>query len=290
MAARAISPVNHADEIKLSTALRRLASEDPAFHCDRIEATGQLVARGMSLMHLETLLKRLKERSGVEVKIDLPRVALKETITSQADGHHRHKKQTGGRGQFAEVFLSVAPGERGTGLTFEDGTVGGSIPKNFIPAIEKGIVDQMHKGIIAGYPVVDVVVRVTDGKFHDVDSDEASFKLAGARAFRDGFAKARPVLLEPILHLEVAIPSRFMGAITSDMTGRRGQISGMDALGDIQVILARVPEREVLTYPTVLHSLTSGEGTYTAAFDDYEVVPPNIQQEVMAEYKPKEEE
>ena len=163
------------------------------------------------------------------------------------------------------------------------------MPKNFIPAIEKGVREVMASGIIAGYTVVDVKVSVKDGKYHDVDSDEASFKMAGGRAFKDGFMKARPVLLEPLLDVEVAVPSRFMGAITSDITGRRGQISGMDALGDIQVVQARVPQREVLTYPTVLHSLTSGEGSFTSVFHDYEVVPANIQQELMAEYQPREE-
>ncbi len=289
MAARAIEPANHADDIKLSEALRRAASEDPAFTFERDEHTGELVVHGSSLMHIETMLKRIKARSHVEIEVHLPRVALKETVTGSSPGHHRHKKQTGGRGQFAEVFLEVEAAERGSGLQFLDETVGGSVPKQFIPAIEKGIRDVMTKGIIAGYRVEDVTVRVKDGKFHDVDSDEASFKLAGGRAFKDGFAKAHPVLLEPLLDVEVAVPSRFMGAITSDMTGRRGQISGMDALGDIQVIRARVPQREVLTYPTVLHSLTSGEGSFTAEFHDYEVVPGNIQQELMAEYKPQDE-
>ena len=289
MAARAVEPANRADELKLSTALRRVASEDPAFSYERSESTGELVAHGTSIMHIETVLHRIKERSGVDVKLSVPRVPLKETITSKSDGHFRHKKQTGGRGQFAEVFLSVEPGERGTGLEFIDDTVGGSIPRNFLPAVEKGVVEEMNKGIIAGYPVVDVVVRVKDGKYHDVDSDEASFKRAGARAFREGFSKARPVLLEPLLDMEVAVPSRFMGAITSDMTGRRGHISGMESMGGVQVVRTRVPQREVLTYPTVLHSLTAGEGTFSAEFHDYEIVPSNVQQEIMAQYKPAEE-
>ena len=241
------------------------------------------------MMHLEATLARIKSRSGVDVVVTVPRVPLKETITAHAEGHHRHKKQTGGRGQFAEVFLTVEPSERGVGLEFLDETVGGSVPRNFIPAIEKGVVDIMSKGIIAGYPVVDVIVRVKDGKHHDVDSDEASFKLAGARAFKDGFLKGRPVLLEPLLDLEVAVPSRFMGAITSDMTGRRGQISGMDAMGDMQVVRTRVPQREVMTYPTALNSLTAGEGSYSAEFHDYDVVPPNVQQEIMAEYQPHDD-
>ncbi|HYN65084.1 MAG TPA: GTP-binding protein, partial [Candidatus Limnocylindrales bacterium] len=189
MVARSIEPVNHADDAKLSTALKRTAAEDPTFIYERDEATGQLVARGMSLMHLETVLRRIKDRQHVEVKVELPRVALRETVTRLGEGHHRHKKQTGGRGQFAEVYLTVEAAARGAGLVFEDDTVGGTVPKQFIPAIEKGVREQMQKGVIAGYPVVDVTVRVTDGKFHDVDSDEASFKMAGGRAFRDGFVK-----------------------------------------------------------------------------------------------------
>jgi elongation factor G len=290
MVARAIEPANHADDAKLSTALKRAAAEDPTFLYERDESTGQLIARGISIVHLESVLRRIKERQHVEVKVDIPRVPMRETVRASADGHHRHKKQTGGRGQFAEVFLKVEPAERGAGLVFVDDTVGGSVPRQFIPAIEKGVRDAMAKGIIAGYPVVDVTVKVTDGKFHDVDSDEASFKMAGARAFRDGFTKAKPVMLEPLFDLEVAVPSRFMGAITSDLTGRRGHITGMDSLGDTQIVKVRVPQREVLTYPTALRSLTSGEGTFTSSFHDYEIVPANIQQEIMAGFRLHDEE
>ncbi len=285
MVARAIEPADHADEVKLATALKRAASEDPTFAYERDESTGQLIAHGISTMHLEHVLRRIKDRGHVEVKVSVPRVPLRETINGSSDGHYRHKKQTGGRGQFAEVFLKVSPAPRGSGLVFQDDTVGGSVPRQFIPAIEKGTREAMGKGIIAGYPVVDVTVSVVDGKFHDVDSDEHSFKIAGTRAFRDAFLKSRPVMLEPLLDMEIAIPARFMGAITSDLTGRRGHITGMDSLGDMQVVKVRVPQREVLTYPTVLRSLTSGEGTFTSAFHDYEVVPAGVQQEIMAGFK-----
>ena len=287
MASRAIEPLDHGDELKLATALRRVVSESPAFSYERNEFTAELVVHGTSIMHIESELHRIKERTGVEVKIAIPRVALKETMTLASKGHYRHKKQTGGRGQFAEVFLEVLPAERGAGLVFEDGTVGGSVPKNFIPAIEKGVVELMNSGIIAGYPVVDVTVRVKDGKFHDVDSDEASFKLAGARAFKAGFTDGKPVLLEPLLDMEIAVPSRFMGAITSDVTSRRGQIVGMSSVGDMQIVRTKVPQREVMTYPTVLHSLTQGEGSFSAEHADYEVVPGNIQKDIMAEYQPE---
>ncbi|MCB9897237.1 MAG: elongation factor G [Planctomycetes bacterium] len=290
MAARSIEPENHADDVKLATSLRRAASEDPTFTFERHEATGELVVHGVTAVHIETHLRRITDLTKVAIKVKIPRVPLKETITSAADGHHRHKKQTGGRGQFAEVFLTVKPGERGSGLVFVDDTVGGSVPKQYIPAVEKGIHEVMKRGIIAGYPVVDVAVHLTDGKFHDVDSDEASFKMAGGRAFKDAFQKARPVLLEPLLDVEVAVPSEYMGAITSDMTGRRGHISGMDSIGSAQIVKARVPQKEVLTYPTVLNSLTHGQGSFSSHFHDYEVMPPNVQQEVMAEYKPADEE
>ncbi|GJM22310.1 MAG: elongation factor G [Planctomycetota bacterium] len=286
MAVRAIQPVNHADELKLATALRRASSESPSFSYERNEDTHELLVHGTSLMQIEMELKRIKDRAGIEVAMSVPRVALKETINAPADGHHRHKKQTGGRGQFAEVFLSIEPGERGSGLEFVDATVGGSVPRQFVPAVEKGVREMMQTGIVAGYPVVDVIVKLKDGKFHDVDSDEASFKRAGARAFKDAFTKARPALLEPVLDVQVAVPSRFMGAITSDMTTRRGHISGMDSLGDVQLINAHVPQLEVLTYPTVLHSLTSGEGSFSAEFHDYGTVPANVQKKLMAEYNP----
>ncbi len=290
MVARAIEPANHADDAKLSVALKRAAAEDPTFVYERDEATGELIVRGVSPIHIESVLRRIKERSHVEVKVEIPRVPMRETITGRAEGHYRHKKQSGGRGQFAEVFLRVAPAPRGAGLQFVDETVGGSVPRQFLPAIEKGVREVMGRGVIAGYPVVDVRVEVTDGKFHDVDSDEASFRMAGGRAFRDAFSKARPVMLEPLLDIEVAIPSRFMGAVTSDLTGRRGHISGMEALGDVQVIKARVPAREVLTYPTALRSLTQGEGSYASTMHGYDVVPAHVQQEIMSSFKPREDE
>jgi elongation factor G len=290
MVARAIELVNHADEVKLSVALKRAAAEDPTFHFERDESTGQLLVHGISTMHLDSVLHRIKERAHFDLKVEVPRVPLRETVTGRADGHYRHKKQTGGRGQFAEVFLKVEPAERGAGLVYVDDTVGGSVPRQFIPAIEKGVREAMAKGIIAGYPVVDVTVSVTDGKFHDVDSDEHSFRIAGGRAFREAFAKAHAVILEPLLNLEVATPSRFMGAITSDLNGRRGHITGMDSLGDTQVVKVRVPQREVLNYPTALRSLTSGEGSYSSEFHDYEVVPPNVQAEIMSGFKGHHEE
>jgi elongation factor G len=217
---------------------------------------------------------------------------MRETIHGKAEGHYRHKKQTGGRGQFGEVYLRVAPKERGSGFEFADETYGGSIPKQYLPAIEKGIHEQMEKGVVAGYRVVDVKVSVYDGKYHDVDSDEHSFRIAGARAFRDAFEKAHPVLLEPIVDLDVAVPSLAMGDITSDLNGRRGRITGMDTLGDTQIIKAQVPLKEVQTYAPDLRSLTQGQGSFTFQFSHYDTVPHKTAEELMHAFKAgrKEEE
>ncbi len=290
MVGRAITPADHKDDAKLSESLKKAGQEDSTFTYERDEQTGQLLVHGISMLHLETVFRRIKERSNVELLVSLPRVPFRETVTAPSEGHYRHKKQSGGKGQFGEVYLKLESGERSSGLDFVDKTVGGSIPKQFMPAVEKGIRAEMAKGIVAGYPVVDVCVMVYDGKFHAVDSDEASFKMAGARAFRDAFMKGNPVLMEPLLDIEVATPGKFMGAITSDLTGRRGQIMGMDSVGDTQIVKARVPQKEVLTYPTALQALTHGEGSFLADFFDYELMPSNVQHEVMAEYQPVEDE
>ncbi len=289
MVSLAVFPKSRGDEGRISTALQKLAEEDPAFRFDRDSQTGELVVRGLSSLHLDVVLSRLRRRYNVDVNTRVPKVAYLETITGAADGHHRHKKQTGGRGQFGEVYMRVEPNERGAGLEFLDETVGGSIPKQFLPAIEKGIRETMAKGVIAGYPVVDIKARVYDGKYHTVDSDEASFKIAGARCFADAVSKARPVLLEPIVKIEVTVPSRFMGDVTSDLSGRRGRISDTGVVGDMQIITAEVPLAEILTYSTELRSMTGGEGSYTIEFSRYDVVPPNIQQAVVAKARAEQE-
>jgi elongation factor G len=291
MVALAVSPKSRGDEGKISQSLHKVAEEDPAFTFELDPQTKELVVRGMSSLHLDVVLNKLKRRYKLEVETKVPEIAYKETVMAQGDGHHRHKKQTGGRGQFGEVYLRVLPNERGGGLEFADATVGGSIPKNFIPAIEKGVMEAMSKGVIAGFQVVDVRVEVYDGSFHTVDSDEASFKLAGSRAFADGVTKAKPVLLEPIVNFEITIPSRSMGDVTSDLSGRRGRISDTGVVGDMQMISGEIPLAEVQTYSTELRSITGGEGSYTLEFSRYEPVPANIQQQVVAKRaKLKEEE
>ncbi len=292
MVALAVTPKKREDDQKVSLSLRKLAAEDPTFTIERDHQTAELIVHGLSALHVDTVLHRLAHRYKVEVETKIPRVPLRETIGAPADGHHRHKKQSGGRGQFGEVYLKVKPNERGKGFEFVDDVVGGAIPRQYIPAVEKGIIDQLQKGVVAGYPVVDVVVSVYDGKYHDVDSDEASFKMAGARAFRDAFEKAHPVLLEPIVELEVAIPSKYMGDITSDMNGRRGRISGMDSIGDTQVIKVHVPLKEIQTYAQDLRSITQGQGSYTFHFSHYDQVPHKVADELIAAHRAgrKEEE
>jgi len=290
MVSLAVEPKNRNDDQKVSLGMRKLAAEDLTFTEHRDPATHELVITGVSNLHLDTMVKRLKERFHLEVTTKPPRVPLKETVLGRAEGHYRHKKQTGGSGQFAEVYLKIEPKERGAGFEFSDEVTQGKIPRQFIPAVEKGIVAGLPTGAFAGYPIVDVCVRVYDGKHHEVDSNETSFRIAGWRAFKDAFAKARPCLLEPIVDLVVEVPSASMGDITGDLNSRRGRISGMDSVGNVQIIKAQIPLREILDYSTQLRSMTAGEGSYSYSFNHYDVVPAKIAQELAAAYRPKEEE
>ncbi|MFH2001910.1 MAG: elongation factor G [Planctomycetota bacterium] len=289
MVSLAVTPKNRNDEQKLAAALRKLDSEDATFTAKRDPQTAEMIMTGISMLHLETIIGRMKTRFKVEVETKLPKVPLRETIQTSAEGHHKHKKQTGGHGQYGEVKLILEPVERGTGFVFSDEIVGGSIPRQYIPAIEKGIRTMLEKGVIAGYPIVDVKARIIDGSFHDVDSSEASFKKAGGIAFRNAFTAARPVLLEPIVNIEVSVPSKFMGDINSDMNSRRGRIQGMDSMGDLQIIKALVPLQEVQTYSTDLRSITAGEGSYTLEFSHYDQVPAKVADTFIALYKSDDE-
>lgn len=288
--ALSIRPKSSSDDTKMAEGLRRLASEDPTFHLRREETTHELLVEGLGDLHLQILLERLKHRSKVEVETHLPRIPYKETVLAKAEGHHRHKKQSGGRGQFGEVYLRIAPKARGEGYEFIDSVVGGAIPRNLIPAVDKGIHESLHIGPISGSEVIDVAVEVYDGKFHPVDSDEASFKTAGRRAFLDAFQKAKPALLEPVYELEIRVPSRFLGDITSDINTRRGRIQGMDTEGDIQVIKAHVPLSEVQSYSSQLRSITAGEGSYAMSFVGYEQAPAHVQEKVASAHKTGDEE
>jgi elongation factor G len=256
----------------------------------RDQQSAELVITGMSTLHLEVVLGRLKRRHNVAVETREPSTPYRETISRTATAQYRHKKQTGGRGQFGEVFLRLEPNVRGAGFEFLDEVVGGAIPRQFIPAVEKGIREILDRGIVAGYPVVDVKAAVTDGSYHVVDSSEAAFKIAASRAFQAAFEQARPVLLEPLAKIEVTIPAEFMGDVTGNLTGHRGRILGMDQAGSLQVIKAEIPMAEVTRYSTELKSMTGGEGSFTLDFSHYEPVPAHIQQDIIARRQRKKEE
>jgi len=292
----AIEGTSKGAETKMGEALAKLAAEDPTLEIERVQATGETVIRGLGEQHLRMKLRLLKDRYGVEVETRPPRVAYKETITAKAEGHHRHKKQTGGAGQFGEVFLRVEPTgpdneDAVDGLVFCDDTFGGSIPKQFMPAVEKGIRRVMHEGAIAGYPMQDIKVSVYDGKHHPVDSKEVAFMTAGRKAFVDAVQKAKPVLLEPYVTMEITVPADMIGDISSDISGRRGRIQGTDMLpGNLAVISTEVPLSEVMSYSSQLKSITGGTGSYTMEYSHDERTPPNVQAEVVKAFKPKEDE
>jgi elongation factor G len=287
----AIEAATRGQEQKLSTALHRLAEEDPCFHIEHNKEMNETVIRGLGELHLRTMLERMKTRYGVEVKSHPPRIAYRETISAKAEGHHRHKKQTGGAGQFGEVFLRIEPLPRGGGFEFLDAVKGGTIPGQFIPAVEKGVRMVLEGGAVAGYPLQDIRVTVYDGKYHTVDSKEVAFVAAGKKAFLDAIAKAQPQVLEPIVIVEVAAPERHMGDITGALAGKRARINGTDAgSGDEILIKAQVPLSELEGYAAELKGITAGRGRYSLDFSHYEPVPANMQKQLMEAYKPKHEE
>ncbi|CAN5471762.1 elongation factor G [soil metagenome] len=295
----AITPKARGDEQKISTMLSKLVEEDPTFkwHTDR--QTHEVVINGLGELHLRLVLEKLGHR-GVHVDTKPPKIAYRETVTQSADGHHRHKKQTGGAGQFGEVFLRVEPLEHdsplrksngGPGLEIVNEVFGGTIPGQFIPAVEKGIHDVMDGGAVAGYPLQDVRVAITDGKHHPVDSKEVAFRTAGKFAFKDAIQKAKPVVLEPIVNMEVTVPEDKMGTITGDLSGKRGRIHGQDFIGGgMAVVKAQAPLAEVMQYQSQLKSVTGGQGSFSMELSHYDPVPPQVQQQIVSAYKPKAEE
>jgi elongation factor G len=287
----AVEPASKGQEQKLATALGKLAEEDPAFAVEHNGETNETVIRGLSDLHLRVMLQRLKERHGVEVKTHPPRIAYRETIANKADGHHRHKKQTGGAGQFGEVFLRIEPLPRGTGFEFVDEVKGGTIPGQFLPAVEKGVRQVLAGGAVAGYPMQDVRVVVYDGKHHPVDSKEVAFVAAGKRAFLDAISKAQPQVLEPIVDLEVSAPEQHMGDVSGGLASKRARISGTDApRGGEIVIRAQVPLSELEGYAAELKSSTAGRGRYALDFSHYEPVPAQVQKKLAEAYKPHHDE
>ncbi|MFH0953327.1 MAG: elongation factor G [Verrucomicrobiota bacterium] len=282
-AAYAVAPKTQGDEDKIGTGLHRAADEDPTIKVERNTETKELIISGMGDVHLDVTLSRMKKRSNVDILLSTPKVPYKETVTALGEGHYKHKKQSGGRGQYGEVYLKVGPLRAGETEWFEDALVGTAVPRNFLPAIEKGLVEGLTRGAIAGYPVINTKVTVYDGSSHDVDSSEIAFKIASARAFTDGMSKARPVLLEPIMTVKIMVPDQYMGDITGDMNHRRGRILGIGAEDGMQVITAEVPQAEMFKYSSELRSMTGGRGSFEMEFNRYDVVPSNVAQKVVAE-------
>jgi elongation factor G len=283
--AYAIEPKSRGDEDKISTALHRLQEEDPTIHYSRDPQTKEALLSGQGQVHIEVTVAKMKRRFGVEVALKLPRIPYRETITMSTEAHGRHKKQTGGHGQFGDCKIRLEPLPRGSDFEFADEIFGGSIPRQFVPAVEKGIQESRLRGYLAGYPVVDFRATVYDGSFHPVDSNELSFKMAGSIAFREGMSKARPTLLEPVMNVEVYSPSEYAGDLMGDLNGRRGRISGMDTRGATTVIKAQVPMSEMLTYEQHLTSATGGRGSYTMDYSHYEEVPSHLQAKIIDKAK-----
>jgi len=287
----AVEPKHKGQDQKLATALAKLAEEDPCLNVEHNKELNETVVRGLSDLHLKLTLARMQAKYGVEVVTHPPRIAYRETIGASAEGHHRHKKQTGGAGQFGEVFLRVEPLPRGAGFEFSDESKGGVIPNQYIPAIEKGVRQVLDHGAVAGYPMQDVRVVVFDGKYHPVDSKEVAFVSAGKKAFLDAIAKARPIVLEPIVNMDVNVPEQYMGDVTGALASKRARINGTDSLrGGVLVIKAQAPLAEVVDYQTELRSLTGGEGRFAMELSHYDPVPAQIQKQLTEAYKPRTEE
>jgi len=280
--AMAIEPKTKQDQEKLGFSLQKLAQEDPSFRVRTDEETGQTIISGMGELHLEIIVDRLLREFKVEANVGKPEVAFRETIRRSAEAEAKYIKQTGGRGQYGHVVLTVAPSERGAGFEFVNEIVGGAIPREYIPAVEKGIKERMETGVLAGYPVRDVRVTLTDGSYHEVDSNEMAFKIAGSMAFQDGCRKADPVLLEPIMKVEVLVPQEYMGDVIGNLNGRRGKIQGIKVRAGSQAVDAAVPLSEMFGYATDLRSRTQGRATYSMEFDRYEPVPKQIAEGIIA--------
>jgi elongation factor G len=278
----AIEPKTRADEEKLGVSLSRLAMEDPTFRVTTEEETSQTLIHGMGELHLEIIVDRLLREFKVEANVGKPQVAYRETIRKHGEAQGKFVRQTGGRGQYGDVYIEVEPNEPGGGFVFENKIIGGSVPKEYVPAVEKGIKEALESGVLAGYPIVDIKVQLTDGSYHDVDSSEMAFKIAASMGFKEACRRAKAVLLEPVMDVEVVTPEEYMGAIVGDLNSRRGRIISMEARGTSQVIRANVPLGQMFGYATEMRSMTQGRATYTMQFARYEEVPAAIAEEIMA--------
>ena len=278
----AVEPKTKADQEKMSLALQRLAQEDPTFTVNTDEETAQTIIAGMGELHLDVIVDRMKREFKVEANVGAPQVAYRETITTEVEMEEKYAKQTGGRGQYGHVHLRVTPQEPGEDYEFKNSIVGGKIPKEYIPAVDKGIKEAMTKGIIAGYPVVDIKAELYDGSYHDVDSSEMAFKIAGSICFQNAVKQANPVLLEPVMKVEVTVPENYFGDVMGDINSRRGQIQESGDRGLIKFIDAQIPLAEMFGYATDLRSMTQGRGNYTMEFGHYAKVPNNVAEEIIA--------
>jgi elongation factor G len=285
----AIQPKTRGDEDKISTALHRMAEEDPTLHHHYDPETKQLLVSGMGQLHVEVVVERMKRKYNVDVSLLPPRIPYKETVKGRAEVQGKYKKQTGGRGQYGDTWLRIEPLTRGGGFEFVDDIFGGAIPRNFIPSVEKGVRDCMKRGIYAGYPVVDLKVTLYDGSYHDVDSSDMAFQIAASMGLQKGFMDAKPCLLEPVMHVEVNVPSEGAGDVIGDLNGRRGRIVGMEPEGDVVAVRAQVPMSEMLTYESSLRSMTGGRGGYSMEFSHYEEVPSQLAEKVVAAHRAEKE-
>jgi elongation factor G len=280
----AIEPKTKADQDKLGESLAKLSDEDPTFRVATDENTGQTLISGMGELHLEIIVDRLKREFKVDANVGKPQVAYKETIRKKVTQEHKFVRQSGGKGQFGHVWIELEPNEKGKGFVFVNKIVGGVIPKEYIPAVEKGIEESLKNGVLAGYPVEDVKVTLIDGSYHDVDSSEMAFKIAGSMAFKEAARKASPVLLEPIMDVEVVTPDDYMGSVNGDLSSRRGRIEGMSQRSDAQVVRAMVPLSEMFGYSTTLRSMTQGRAIYTMQFSHYDETPKSISEKIIENY------
>ena len=285
----AVQPKTKGDEEKIMSSLHRLIEEDPSISVNRNEQTKEIILSGMGQVHIEVAVERLKRKFGVDVALSIPKVPYKETIKGKTKVQGKYKKQSGGRGQFGDTWLEIEPLPRGGGFEFVDKIVGGVIPRQYIPAVEKGIVEAMNEGVVAGYPVVDVRVSLVFGSYHTVDSSEMAFKIAGSMGFKKGILECQPTLLEPIVNIDIEIPEEYMGDVIGDLNGRRGRVLGMETKGSHQIIKGLVPLAEVLSYAPDLRSITSGRGTFTYTHSHYEEVPPFLAEKIIAAAKKEEE-
>jgi len=290
MISASVKPRSRQDEEKISQALAKLVAEDPTFKVSRDRQTKELIISGLGDLHLDVMINRLRKRFSVEVDLGTPKVAYKETITKNAKVQGKYKRQSGGRGQYGDVWIEVSPLERGKEFEFVDKIVGGAIPRNFIPSVEKGVRQAMAEGVLAGYPIVDIQVTLYDGSYHEVDSSDIAFQIAGAMALRKAVFAAGTVLLEPIMDVDVFIPEEYLGQISGDLNSRRGRVIGMDIKGKNQVVKAQVPLAQIFTYANDLRSITAGRGSYTMKFSHYEQIPAKIANEIISKYQTQKKE